>query len=180
MNADSITAEITRVRDQLSRLEAERIALQGELEALERQLDAVEKTRTEQVTLKGAAVVTAAGLASFALSGAPVALVVGMGIGFAIGAGIVLDWLDNMTGFKAVARKIGRKFGRAVDKGFSATVAFVERISTGAEGIIDGWFQSFSNNLRQNDPNGWCALFCSSSLDQVRAWQRAFTGRSPW
>lgn len=62
MNADSITAEITRVRDQLSRLEAERIALQGELEALERQLDAVEKTRTEQVTLKGAAVVNSSSL----------------------------------------------------------------------------------------------------------------------
>ncbi|WP_449045947.1 TOTE conflict system archaeo-eukaryotic primase domain-containing protein [Paracoccus versutus] len=57
MNAGSITAEISRVRDRLSRLEAERIALQGELEALERQLDAVEQTRTEQVTLEGAAVV---------------------------------------------------------------------------------------------------------------------------
>lgn len=57
MNADSITAEISRVRDRLSRLEAERIALQGELEALERQLDAVEQTRTEQVTLEGVAVV---------------------------------------------------------------------------------------------------------------------------
>lgn len=54
MNAGSITAEISRVRDRLSRLEAERIALQGELEALERQLDAVEQTRTEQVTLEGA------------------------------------------------------------------------------------------------------------------------------
>ena len=125
-------------------------------------------------------ILMATALASIALSAAPVALVVGLGVGFAIGAGVLLDRLDNMTGFKAAARRIGHKFGLAVQKGFSAVSAFVERISTGVEGIIDRWFQSFSNNLRQNDPNGWCALFCSSSLDQARAWQRAFTGRDGW
>lgn len=129
-------------------------------------------------------ILIAAGMAMgvLALTGTvvPVALVVSVGVGIAVAAGIGLDWLDNMTGFKAAARRIGHKFGIAVQRGFSAASAFIERISTNAEGIIDGWFQSFSNNLRQNDPNGWCALFCSSPSDQLRAWQRGLTGRSQW
>ena len=124
-------------------------------------------------------ILLAAFFASFYLS-APVALVVGVGVGFAIAAGMGLDWLGNMTGFKAAARKMGHKFGDAVQRGFSAATAFIERISTSVEGVIDGWFQSFSSNLRQNDPTGWCALFCSSPSDQLRAWQRGLTGRSQW
>lgn len=131
------------------------------------------------VGILGAAAIASAALAAGAAA-VPVVVVVGIGVGIAIGAGVLLDWLYNATGFKAAAKKIGRKFGLAVNKGFSAASAFIDSISTSAEGIIDGWFQSFSNSLRQNDPNGWCALFCSSPLDQVRAWQRGLTGRSSW
>lgn len=122
----------------------------------------------------------AAALAAGALSGAPVILVVAIGAAFAIGAGVGLDFLDRITGFKTRAREMGRAFGHATDRCLNAALAFVEKISADVETIINGWFQSFSNNLRQRDPNGWCALFCAGQMDQLRAWQRGLTGRSSW
>lgn len=82
--------------------------------------------------------ILAAAVVASAVVGVPVALAIGVGAVVAILAGVGLDYLDNITGFKTAARKIGRAFGRAVNKSFSAILAFVERISTSVEVIIDG------------------------------------------
>ncbi len=126
-------------------------------------------------------IIAAAAIASAAVAAGaaavPVIVVVGIGVGISIAAGFLLDKLDNWLGVKDRARRIGRTFAGAVNRGLRAVEAFVEKIVTTGKGLIDSWFDEFQQSLRRNDPNGWCALFCSDPLDQVNAWQRALGGR---
>ncbi len=112
---------------------------------------------------------------------APVLLVVTLGVGASIAAGWALDQLDDYIGFKKTAKKIGRALasviGIPVQRAVLATVEFVEKIVVSGKGLIDSWFDEFDKSLRRNDPNGWCALFCSNPLDQADAWSRGLGGR---
>ena len=107
----------------------------------------------------------------------PVVLVVGLGVGIAIGVGFLLDKLDDWLGVKESARRMGRAFAGAINRGLRSAAAFIERIATAVDSTIDGWFRDFEESLRRNDPNGWCALFCGNQLDQADAWMRGLTGR---
>lgn len=118
-----------------------------------------------------ASAAVAAGAASV-----PVLLVVGLGLGISIAAGFLLDKIDNWLGVKQTAQRIGRSFAGAVSRSMTAVGTFMERIATGVDGLIDGWFRDFEQNLRQNDPVGHCALFCSNPIDQLDAWMRGFGG----
>jgi hypothetical protein len=118
-----------------------------------------------------ASAAVAAGVASV-----PVIVVVGLGLGISIAAGFLLDKIDNWLGVKQGARKIGRAFAGAVSRGLTAVASFVEEIATNVDSLIDGWFRDFEQHLRQNDPVGHCALFCSNPLDQLDAWSRGLGG----
>lgn len=111
------------------------------------------------------------------LAGAPVIVIVGIGLGIAIGVGVFLDAADNLLGVKSAVKKIGHAFAGFVSKVASSISAFVEKITTDIDSQIDSWVSEVKEELRKNDPTGYCALFCSDSLDQIDAWMRGFTGR---
>ncbi|WP_325895249.1 hypothetical protein [Grimontia sp. NTOU-MAR1] len=105
-----------------------------------------------------------------AVAGAPVLAVVAVGAAVAIVVGVGLDFLDTQLGIKEGARKIGRGFVDIIDSLLSFSFEDLE-------GMVDRWEQDFKSSLRENDPNGYCALFCSDSLDQLDAWMRGLGGR---
>ncbi|USH04778.1 hypothetical protein K6Q96_24030 [Grimontia kaedaensis] len=111
---------------------------------------------------------TAAGLLAF--FGAPVLLVVGLGAVASIVAGVGLDYLDSYFGIKEGARKIGRGFVEIIDSLLSFSFDDLQR-------MVETWEQDFKSSLRENDPNGYCALFCSDPLNQLDAWMRGLGGR---
>lgn len=121
-------------------------------------------------------VLAAAAVVALAAGSAPVLLVVGIGVAVSIGAGVLLDLLDDAVGFKAAAKKIGRSFAGAMNDAISASFAFVEAAITYAENTVQSWLDEAKEDLRRNDPLGHCALFCSNPLDQIRAWQIGLGG----
>lgn len=121
--------------------------------------------------------IAGAAIASVTLGALPVIAIVGIGLGTAIFVGWGLDILDNYFGVKAAAKKIGRSFAGIIIKAVNFTVAFVEKIMTDIDSLIDSWVSETKAELRQNDPTGYCALFCSNPLEQVDAWMRGLTGR---
>lgn len=103
--------------------------------------------------------------------GKPIASWGGLGVTF------IKVWAaDNWLGVKQTAQRIGRSFAGAVSRGLTAIGTFAERIASGVDSMIDGWFRDFEQSLRQNDPVGHCALFCSNPIDQLDAWMRGFGG----
>lgn len=112
----------------------------------------------------------AAGAFAAAVAGAPVLAVVAVGAAVAIVVGVGLDFLDTQLGIKEGARKIGRGFIDIIDSILSFSFDDLE-------GMTDRWEQDFKSSLRENDPTGYCALFCSNPLDQLDAWMRGLGGR---
>lgn len=105
-----------------------------------------------------------------ATAAAPVVLTVIIGVGFAIGAGMFLDWLDRKTGFKEGARKIGNRFGNAANSAFSSAWAFVQEIVAEGQNLLDQWFPDFdhgSDAAKQND--AVCALYCNDLAGWARS-----------
>lgn len=123
-----------------------------------------------KVWAAGFAGLLAAGALAFFLTSAPVLLVVTVGAAASIFAGFGLDFLDSYFGIKEGARKIGRGFVDKIDSLLSFSFDNLER-------MVETWEQDFRSSLRENDPNGYCALFCSDPLNQLDAWMRGLGGR---
>lgn len=141
-----------------------------------------------KVWIAGFAGVIFAATIAASVAAAPVALVVTLGVGASIAVGWGLDQLDDYLGFKnwlkelfhdfaAVIGRLAAVTGRAARIAAIMVVEFVEKIVVTGKGLINSWFDEFERSLRSDDPNGWCALFCSNPLDQADAWSRGLGGR---
>ncbi|TNE63933.1 hypothetical protein [Celeribacter ethanolicus] len=123
-----------------------------------------------KVWAAGFAGVMIAGAIAASAAAAPVILVVGIGLGVSIVVGVLLDKIDQWLAVKERASRIGRVFAGAVPRGLRAITAFIEEIATNVDSLLDQWYADFEQHLRENDPLGHCALFCSDPLDQLDAW----------
>ena len=103
---------------------------------------------------------------------------VAVGVGVAISVGVLLDAIDDWVGFQDSAKNMGRALVNGIEVAITAIFTFVKRAVTHAYPITNSWVNRtvdrMKKDLRENDPNGYCVLFCSNPLDQANAWMRGF------